>query len=281
MTHEELRELAGSYALDAVSEGERRLIETHLDVCPECTGDVAALRATATELAYSAPLRRAPASLRAKVLARAVEPAAAVPFAREATPQASVPVPVPAPAGTSAWWYTAAAILAAVLVGGYALTLRAHIGFLDQALRESRAQTAAAERQLSDAQAQLARAQTEMRRVNLTTGILASADVVKVDLKGEAPAAQALGRAFYSPSRGVLFTANGLPALPASQVYQLWVVTKAGQPVSAGLLAPDAEGRALVLAEPTAESPAAFAVTVEPAGGVPAPTGARVLLGTL
>jgi anti-sigma-K factor RskA len=280
MTHEELRELAASYAIDALPDDERRTVEEHLDVCPECTGDVAALRASGTELARSVPFRRAPASLRARVLAGVGEQRSVVPAAPSTRP-GSVPAPVRERRTSAPWWYAAAAVLAAVVTGGYALALRAHIGFVDQELREARARTEAAERQLTDAQAQLARAQTEMRRVSLTTGILASADVIRVDLKGQAPAAQAIGRAFYSPSRGVLFTANGLPALPGSQVYQLWVVTKSGQPLSAGLLAPDAEGRALVLAEPTPESPAAFAVTVEPAGGVPAPTGARVLLGAL
>jgi hypothetical protein len=38
--------------------------------------------------------------------------------------------------------------MAAILVGGYALTLRAHVNFLDQELREARAQSASAQLQL-------------------------------------------------------------------------------------------------------------------------------------
>ena len=77
-----------------------------------------------------------------------------------------------------------------------------------------------------------------MQRVNLTTTILASPDVIRVDLKGQGPAASAIGRAFWSRSRGVLFTANSLPALPSSQVYQLWILTRSGKPLNAGLLSP-------------------------------------------
>ena len=280
MTHEELRELAASYAIDALPDDERRTVEEHLDVCPECTGDVAALRASATELAHSAPFHQ-----RARIrcapgcggCGRAAERRARRPESRPA----SVPAPVERATDDGAvvvrsrggacrspdrWLRTRAA-------GAHQLRGSGAAGGQGQ----NRSGRAAADRCTGAACPCADRnpaRQPDDRHPRVR-------DVIRVDLKGQAPAAQAIGRAFYSPSRGVLFTANGLPALPGSQVYQLWVVTRSGQPVSAGLLAPDAEGRALVLAEPAPESPAAFAVTVEPAGGVPAPTGARVLLGAL
>jgi anti-sigma-K factor RskA len=57
-------------------------------------------------------------------------------------------------------------------------------------------------------------------------------------------------------------------------VYQLWVVT-GGTPISVGLLAPDASGggTAFFSAPPDMPDPLAMAVTLEPAGGGPAPTG--------
>ena len=60
MQHEDLRELVASYALDALPDADRAAIEQHLDVCPDCTGELAAFRAAAFELAYTAPVRRAP-----------------------------------------------------------------------------------------------------------------------------------------------------------------------------------------------------------------------------
>jgi anti-sigma-K factor RskA len=62
--------------------------------------------------------------------------------------------------------------------------------------------------------------------------------------------------------------------------YQLWVVT-AQAPVSAGLLTPDAQKRGDVQHTARHSQPVAMAVTIEPAGGVPAPTGARYLVGTV
>ena len=95
------------------------------------------------------------------------------------------------------------------------------------------------------------------------------------------PAAAAQAKAFVSASENtIIFSARDLPALPAAQVYQLWAIAN-GQPISAGTFVPDARGRFQLVADvPTLNTrPAALAVTVEPQGGVPAPTGPKYLLG--
>lgn len=51
LTHDEIRELLGAYALDAVEEGEREEIEAHLPACPQCRAEVAGHRETAAMLA--------------------------------------------------------------------------------------------------------------------------------------------------------------------------------------------------------------------------------------
>ena len=78
------------------------------------------------------------------------------------------------------------------------------------------------------------------------------------------------------------FTVSNLPPLPGGRVYKVWVVTAVGPPLSAGLVTPDgAGGRSVYFATPAdIPPPVALAVTIEPAGGVPAPTGAQYLLGT-
>ena len=113
-----------------------------------------------------------------------------------------------------------------------------------------------------------------------TADVLAAPDVVRVDLAGQAAAPQAAGRAFYSPSRGLVFTANSLPLLPAGRVYQLWLVT-ASAPVSVGVMRPDNAGRLRGVTQTAAGRPTAIALTIEPEGGVPSPTGAMYLVGSL
>ena len=260
MHHEELRELTGAYALDAVSDRERREFEMHLDVCPICTEEVRSLRAAAAELATAVPYRRPPAELRSRVLA-SIEKSAPV------TAQ-----PVHGRSSRAAWGLAAAASLAAVAAGVYAMSLRSHLNLLETELRVARLQAATAQRQL-------AQAQKDIQLVNVSMVILASPDVIRVDLQGRGRAPGATARAFWSRSRGVLFAAAALPALPATEVYQLWIVT-AGGPVSAGLLAPDATGAAMILGETNANIAKLFAVTIERAGGVEKPTlDAMVLMG--
>jgi anti-sigma-K factor RskA len=73
-----------------------------------------------------------------------------------------------------------------------------------------------------------------------------------------------------------------LPALPASQDYQMWVIDpKQPQPVSAGLVPRSADEERRVAFSPTKPVGGAskFAVSIEPAGGSTTPRGQIVLAG--
>ena len=140
----------------------------------------------------------------------------------------------------------------------------------------------AAQRQLIDAQAQLTGAKQQLQRVSLTTQILASPDVIKVDLKGQPAAPRGDRPRVLEPH--ARHHVHRQRAAAAAAVAGLPVVDGDAPPVRSapGLLSLDPQGGGLVVDNTTTpERPAAFAVTVEPAGGVPAPTGARVLVGAL
>jgi hypothetical protein len=124
----------------------------------------------------------------------------------------------------------------------------------------------------------------EMERVAETGRVrlagLAAPDLADVALKGQVAAPGASGRAFWSASRGLVFAASGLPPLPDGRTYQVWYLTK-GAPVSAGLIKPDADGRAAGVfdAPEIVGGSSGFAVSIEPDGGVPSPTRAIYLAG--
>lgn len=127
----------------------------------------------------------------------------------------------------------------------------------------------------------LAREQADGVEMRREVEIATAPDVRRIALAGQPAAPRATGRVFWSPTRGLLLTAANLPPLPAGRVYQLWYVTAAA-PVSAGLVTPDASGQSLITSPTNSRvQPKAFALTIEPAGGVPAPTGAFYLLGSL
>lgn len=67
MNDHELSALVGAYALDALDEPERALFEAHLADCPDCTEEVASLRAAAAELS-STTTTPPPPALREELL---------------------------------------------------------------------------------------------------------------------------------------------------------------------------------------------------------------------
>lgn len=214
-------------------------------------------------LAQAVPQVDPPADLRARVLGGAI-----------ASPLRLAPVETRAPVG---WWLATAASLAlAAGLSIYAVQLRTRIAGLENELRDTRLQADASQRQMAEAQRTAAGAQSAV-------AILTASDVARVDLAGQQPVSpKASARAFWSRSRGMVFNASNLPPVPAGQTYQLWVVTASG-PISAGLLTPDAQGSVSEVFSTPADipQPIAMAVTLEKAGGVPAPLGDKYLIGTV
>jgi anti-sigma-K factor RskA len=269
--HDRLHESAGLYVLGALEPTERAEFERHLQSCDECTAEVRSLAAVAAVLPQAVPLIDPSSGLRSRVLGVT---------GRSTTAHHNV-VALPArPARTRSWvstagWLSAAALLLLSLgLGSYSMSLqreisglRTEVGALNARLNESEQRVTVATRLVALADQRMA--------------VLTAPDLRQVDLQGQQPVApRASGRAFYSRSRGLVFTASDLPPLRAGRTYQLWVVT-ARSPVSAGLLEIDSAGRVTQAfnTPPDIANPVAIAVTEEPAGGAPAPTGDKYLVG--
>jgi anti-sigma-K factor RskA len=269
--HDRVHESAGLYVLGALEPTERAEFERHLQSCDECTAEVRSLAAVAAVLPQAVPLIDPSSGLRSRVLGVT---------GRSTTAHHNV-VALPArPARTRSWvstagWLSAAALLLLSLgLGSYSMSLqreisglRTEVGALNARLNESEQRVTVATRLVALADQRMA--------------VLTAPDLRQVDLQGQQPVApRASGRAFYSRSRGLVFTASDLPPLRAGRTYQLWVVT-AQSPVSAGLLEIDSAGRVTQAfnTPPDIANPVAIAVTEEPAGGAPAPTGDKYLVG--
>jgi anti-sigma-K factor RskA len=110
--------------------------------------------------------------------------------------------------------------------------------------------------------------------------VFAAPDLARIELAGLQPAPTASARALWSRNRGMIFTTTNLPVPPEGRVYQVWVLT-AKTPVSAGLVYPDTSGGAATVFSTPADipPPVGVAVTLEPEGGVPSPTGEMYLMG--
>ncbi len=268
LAHDELRDLTGLYVLGAMTAEERAAFELHLKQCDECAAEVRSLLPVAHGLAQAVPDRAPSPDLRRRIV-----PASPIP---SPAPVATFERPVRAPARPSSagWLAAAAAIVLAVGAIWYAWTLQQRVERLESRLDDASSRAATAERVGADA----TRIANDAQRA---AAILTAADLARVELAGQTIAPTAHARAFWSRSRGLLFTASSLPPLPPGKIYQLWVVTP-NAPVSAGLFAPDQDGQARIVADTPAgvTTAVAMAVTIEQAGGVPAPTGEKYLVGT-
>jgi anti-sigma-K factor RskA len=262
MAHDELHESSGVYALGLLEGEERQAFEAHLATCVECQAEVRAFGHVARGLDLAVHQHEPPSALRERVLAR-VPPSSAA----ERSPNVS------SRSGVLPYWLAAAAAIAAIAVGLHAANLRNRVEALEDELVDARSEASALRQDLETAR-------VRGRIAQRVTYVLAASDVTRVDLAGQAPAPSALGRAFWSPSKGLIFAAE-LPTAPEDRVYQLWVVKDTG-PVSAGLLTSEPPGALTLVTEPIdARGAQALAVTLEPAGGVPAPTGPMYLVGKL
>ncbi len=260
-THDE-QALAAPYVLGALDAAERRAFESHAASCPICREDVRSLQRVADALARSVAQRTPRPELRARVLAE---------VGLERPPASRQPSSRPA---ALTWLPLAASMLIAVGLGAYALTLQGRISNLEARVDD-------AERRASEAAGETLQARRAADTAQSAMAVLVAPDLVRIDLAGQAVAPQATARALWSRDRGMVFNTANLPPAPEGRVYQVWVVT-AQAPVSAGLLAPDASGRATAVFQTPIDiaPPVAVAVTLEPAGGVPAPTGEKFLVGT-
>lgn len=257
MAHSErFEELVALQALGLPLGAEAAEFAEHLDEgCPLCERLLSELRVSATALAFSVPPRQPRPAVREKILA-------------SLRPSALGERPAPARRDFAPWLFAAAAALLFVVVS------------LDDArIRRQREELRSREADLSS---RLSGAETELARRDLRVRVLESEDVRILFLGGQGPQPAARAKVFWSEKakRGVVVAAN-LERLPPDRQYQLWVFDK-GKPVDAGVFDADASGRALFESRDLAAIAAAqnFAVTVEPRGGVPQPTGPIVLVGT-
>ena len=91
------------------------------------------------------------------------------------------------------------------------------------------------------------------------------------------------GKVFVNPSEGVLLVASKLPAPPSGKAYEMWLLSRRGMPLAAGLFQPAMDETALHLKRGPVDigATAAVALTLENSGGASQPTSQPLILARL
>jgi anti-sigma-K factor RskA len=276
MTHEDYKGLLAASALEALDADDARALRMHLEECADCSSESIEWEETAALLALSASPREPSSTTRERILASVrAEGVSRVSRAADQTSR-----PRAGSAGSevlpfegqrrNVWTSLGSfgAIAAAITLVGLSISLL-------MLWRQNRS-----------LQAEVIRMQTEMRHANETLAnarafreMLTSPDARMASLAGTSVAPGARAMLAYDKTGHAMLMARGLPAAPAGKAYQLWFIMD-NKKMPGKVFTTDAEGNGNLRDEIPAAAigSAIFAITLEPADGVQAPTGAVYLL---
>jgi anti-sigma-K factor RskA len=271
--HDTIGAMLDEYALGQLSQAERRDVETHVRECASCAADLRELTVVMEGIALSVDPVTPPPALKQRVLSSlATQPQEPPRSSRDANVVAMPPRGVKIRHGVHPGWLAAAALV--ILGLGVAFySSNATRRLLVEDVQEAQAAAAEAQRRLDQYAAQ----------ADLAVSILTASDMQPIAMSGKENATASTARAYWSPTRGLLIVANDLPMPPPGRIYQVWVIG-GGKPFSAGLLGEQSAGRGMLIAPPPsgiAPGAVTVAVTDEPPGGLPAPTGDIRLAGSI
>jgi anti-sigma-K factor RskA len=240
----DLHQLTGAYAADALTGAELAQFEKHLDRCPSCAEEVRGLRETAARLGIATSIVPPPA-MRRQVLETASRTRQLAPSGRR-LPDSGAPRrgvwlrrALPRPVSAAAMTAMAAAI---VLLG------------IMQAGTQHRFE------QAQSANQAVAAVLTAPGARIVTSGTTVGGTVTAV---------------VSARNHEAVVTTAGMPAPPASRVYQLWLISVSGAR-SAGLMPASSAGSTPPVLTTDIQPGDHLGITIEPAGGSARPTTAPI-----
>jgi anti-sigma-K factor RskA len=251
------------YALGALDEGERTAFASHLASCADCAEKLAAARGRVAILAFAAPpMAPSPGvkeTLLRQVIASAEGPGGSFAHAKREAADGGI---------FARWW-------AALLPVATAFALATVLLWLHNEQLN---------RQLAELRNTVQRQQQELAETRHQADLIAARETLVVPLWAQkgTPESHAEGhaRVLYNAQEGMLTYDGWLPSAPADKSYQLWLVPMSGAPISAGVFNPkNGEMSHMMMKLPAGVTAKEFAVSLEPAGGMPHPTGPMILVG--
>jgi anti-sigma-K factor RskA len=285
--HEPMEEAAAAFALGILEGDDLRAFEAHrASGCPQCEALIAEFGSVTDALPLAVGMVAPPAGLKARILnaagvtGRGSSTAPAGSWAdgtgaADVRPREFDYEKMRKPRPQSFWMPLAYAALAGLAIVSFrVIQLNNRIQESARAAEEKNQQIASLESEITSLRATAEQQAALVRLLNQPESGL-------VTLASLAPAPGASGKVLWDrrEGKGYLWVSN-LPADPQGKDYQLWAIAD-GKPVSAGVFSAENGSALIPLESLPGEGVAAFAITLEPEGGVPAPSGDMVLLGNV
>jgi hypothetical protein len=286
MSHDEAFLALGALALDALDGAERVAVLTHVAECELCRAELESLRAAATNIAFAAPLAADTATgsrnrIRDRLTSRATAEGQARRLAHPPLvfPKANDgPAPLtPARAFHSnplrrhpaEWLSMAIGVVLVVALGALLMSYNENVELKDR-LSSVPTHDVGARRDADSLAALLA------SRDSLIASLVGR-DVSMMTLTSRS-AKEPYARMFWDRTHNTwTLIARNMPALKPGRAYQLWIVTSRAT-VSAGTFETvNGAGTMHATYAVNPDNLRAIAVTEEPAGGVPQPTGETII----
>jgi anti-sigma factor RsiW len=261
MSHETFDEQVAAYALDALDAGERAAFEAHLAAgCARCESALRESREALAAVALDEPAAVPPPDVKAALLRRVAADAR----------------PVGGRAETRRLWLRwAAATAAAMIVGGFLTGMFVAARYEAELGRVAR-ETSRLREDLSRREAAL---QARVAAYQAVVELLRDPATRVIAMSGAGPSPEARGRVVWHETAGGQVLVSNLPVAPEGKAYEMWTIA-GGKPTAAGVFQVDASGQAIHRLPSGSGRVDVFAITLEPAAGVPAPTGPIVLAST-
>ncbi|MBI4546496.1 MAG: anti-sigma factor [Ignavibacteriae bacterium] len=262
-----------AYALGALDGDELREYEGHLKTgCPICSSELVKHRKTIGFLSEAIPQTSPSSTLKERILQEARRTRQSSGAVQDSPHRMQVKRVKPRP-----WLSFGIAFAVLIMIVGFS----AYVSSLFKKIQEQH-------ENIISQQNKIVELKTELEQKEAILKVLESRRIEVVTMDGLQVKPIAYGKIIWDPEKKVaILQVSHLPSVPKDKEYQLWVIKakEPTKPISAGVFAVtvEREMESFFKVQPLEvvdrKEIGAFAVTLEPKGGVPQPTGEMYLLG--
>jgi anti-sigma-K factor RskA len=245
------------YALGALDGDEKVAFETHLASCADCAQKLGEAMGRMSMLAFTAPATLPSPGVKERLMRQVATSPRAGRSVERVAPEHSEGI-------FARWWGLLVPVASAFALATVLLW------FHNDQL----------ERRMAELRGTIEEQQNKLAQARDLAELMSARDTLVVSLAVQKNQPEGTARVIYNSRRGMLVYNGHLAPTTSDKSYQLWLVPMTGAPISAGVFNPTAgEMNSMVAKVPAGTAVKAFAVTLEPAGGMPAPTGPMILVG--